>query len=78
MDVERSFSCYSCGRETECLRGEPLSEGLKGWITLAYWRETGEVSHYAFCSYGCLKSWINSVVTPIPHVFLESFGEDEK
>ena len=78
MAVERSFSCYSCGKGTECLRGEPLNEGLKRWITLAYWKETGEVSHYAFCSFGCLKSWVDSVAPHIPHVFLESFGEDVK
>lgn len=77
MEVERSFSCYNCRRETECLRGEPLNRGLKGWVTLAIWRESGEVSHYAFCSYDCLISWVDSLTTKIPKVFLESFGDEK-
>ena len=77
MEVERNFSCVSCNKETRCLRGEPLSKGLKGWITLAYWRERGQVTHYAFCSFSCMKSWLDSTVPSIPQVFLESFGEEE-
>jgi hypothetical protein len=77
MEVERNFSCYTCGKGTECFKGEPLHEGLRGWITLAQWRPTGEVSHYAFCCYRCLKAWVDSLAPKVPRIFLDSFGEDD-
>jgi hypothetical protein len=71
------FSCHSCGIEVECSSGELPCEALEGWLTVSCWEGPGAVSHYNFCSFTCLKSWVDAQVPRIPEVFLESFGEDK-
>ena len=71
------LSCHSCGKEVESSPGEPPCEVLKGWVTVSHWKGPGAVSRYNFCSYGCLKSWVDAQVPRVPEAFLKSFGEDE-
>jgi len=71
------FSCHSCGKRVESSPKEPPCEALKGWLTVSCWEGPGAVSHYNFCSFSCLKSWVDAQVPTIPEVFLESFGEDK-
>ena len=71
------FSCHSCGKGVECPSGGPPCEALQGWLTVSYWKGLGSVEHYNFCSFSCLKSWVDAQVPTIPEVFLESFGEDK-
>ena len=79
MDTQRMcFSCYSCGKRVECFPGEPSCEVLKGWLTVSHWKGLGAVSHYNFCSFSCLKSYVDAQVPRVPEVFLESFKEDER
>jgi len=76
-DRRMLFSCQSCGKRVEYVRGEPPCEMLKGWLTVSYWKGSGSVEHYHFCSLSCLMSWVNAQVPRVPDVFLESFKEDE-
>jgi hypothetical protein len=71
------FSCHSCGVEVECSSGELPCEALGGWLTVCCWEGAGEALQYNFCSFTCLKSWVDAQVPKIPAVFLESFGEDK-
>jgi hypothetical protein len=71
------LSCHSCGKQAECPRGGPPCEALKGWLTVSCWEGLGAVTHYNFCSFSCLKSWVDAQVPVIPKIFLESFGEDK-
>jgi len=71
------FSCHSCGKGMEYAPGEPPCEVLKGWLTASYWKGSGSVEHYNFCSFSCLKSWVDTQVTRVPEVFLEPFKDDE-
>jgi len=70
--------CHSCGREVECPPGKPPCEGFKGWLTVACWKGAKAVEHYNFCSFGCLKSWVDTQVPKVPEVFLQSFKEKKK
>ncbi len=72
----RRFSCHSCGKVIECHHGEPPCEVLEGWLTVSYWKGSGSVEHYNFCSFSCLKSWVDAQVPRIPGAFLESFKEN--
>lgn len=72
----RDFSCYSCGKRAECCTEEVPCEMLKGWFTVSCWKGLSVVEHYNFCSFSCLKFWVDAQVPQIPEVFLESFGED--
>lgn len=74
---EKRFSCHSCGKEVECSTEQPPCEVLRGWITIAYWGGLQKVSHYNFCSFTCLKSWVDAQVPKIPGVFLKSFEEED-
>ena len=64
--------------EIETAPEEPLCEGLKGWLIVSHWKGLGSAEHYDFCSFSCIKSWLDAQVPRIPEVFLESFKEDEK
>ena len=77
MIEKRRFSCHSCGKGVACPSGEPPCEVLGGWLTVAHWKGSGAVSHYNFCSFSCLNSWVAAQVPKIPEVFLESFEEDK-
>ncbi len=72
------FSCHSCCKGAECSPGELPCEVLKGWLTMSQWKGSEAVSHYNFCSFSCLKSWIDTQVPRVPEVFLESFNEGKK
>lgn len=72
------FSCHSCAKGAECSLGELPCEVLKGWLTVSQWKGSGAVSHYNFCSFSCLKSWIDTQAPRVPEVFLESFNEGKK
>ena len=77
MNTERMrFSCHSCGKEVERTSGKPPCEVLSGWLTVSYWEGLGTVSHYNFCSFSCLKSWVDAQVPRVPEAFLKSFEED--
>ena len=71
------FSCHSCGKGVEYFPGEPNCEVLRDWVTVSHWKGLGSVEHYNFCSFGCLKSWVDAQLPRVPQVFLESFKEDE-
>ena len=74
---EMHFSCHSCGKKMKCSSGEPLCKVLRDWLTVSGWKGLGSVEHYTFCSFSCLKSWVDAQVPKIPKVFLESFKENE-
>ncbi|MFC2068181.1 hypothetical protein ACFLTP_04155 [Chloroflexota bacterium] len=69
-------TCNNCGRVVECGVGELPCEMLKGWINVSQWGGQGVVSQYQFCSFSCLKYWLDKQVPGIPKVFLESLKED--
>jgi hypothetical protein len=71
------FSCHTCGKEAECPLGDAPCEVFTDWLTVSRWEGPGAVSHYNFCSFSCLKSWVEAQLPSIPEVFLQSFGEDE-
>lgn len=70
-------SCHFCGNRVECSSGEPPCEALKGWLTVSHWEGLGAVSRYNFCSFDCLRSWVDAQIPRVPEVFLESFREDK-
>ncbi|TET16813.1 MAG: hypothetical protein E3J75_04165 [Dehalococcoidia bacterium] len=72
------FTCHSCGKGVECSPGKLPCEVLKGWLTVSHWKGLGSVEHYNFCSFSCLKSWVDTQIPRVPEVFLESFKEDKK
>lgn len=67
--------CFSCGKKGEGSPGEPPCRALKGWLTLSHWKGVGSVEHYSFCSFSCLKSWVDAQVPKVPEIFLKSFEE---
>ena len=76
MGTKRAcFSCHSCGLEVESSPGVPPCRVLKGWLTVSHWKGVGSVERYYFCSFDCLKSWLDAQVPRVPEVFLESFEE---
>ena len=72
-----SFSCHSCGRGIECSAEEPPCEALRGWLTVSCWKGLGSVERYDFCSFSCLKTWLDAQIPQVPEVFLESFKDGE-
>ena len=74
---EIHFSCHSCGERMEYPPGEPLCKMLRDWLTVSCWKGLGSVEHYTFCSFSCLKAWVDAQVPKIPKVFLKSFKENE-
>ena len=70
------FSCHSCGKEMEYSREGPPCQVLRDWLTVSYWKGLGSVEHYNFCSFSCLKSWVDAQLPKVPKAFLESFKED--
>ena len=78
VETERiRLSCHSYGEEMESSSGESPCEGLKGWLTVSYWKGLGRVFRYNFCSYRYLKSWVDTQVPGVPEVFLKSFEAGE-
>jgi len=75
MKAQRA--CFSCGRKMESVPGEPPCRVLKGWLTVSHWKGVGSVEHHNFCSFSCLKSWVDAQVPRVPEVFLKFFEEDK-
>jgi hypothetical protein len=71
------FSCLSCGKKVEYHQGEPPCEVLKDWLTVSRWKGSGSVEHHNFCSFSCLKSWVDVQVPAVPKAFLDPFKEGE-
>lgn len=71
-----TLSCYTCGRGLKTKPRRPPCEELNGWITVSFWKGKGLVEHGNFCSTGCLYNFLLNHITPVPDVFLQSFGED--
>ena len=71
------FSCRACGKEVEYFDEEPLCGVLSGWLTVAHCKGLGSIERYEFCSFSCLRSWVDERIPQVPEVFLESFKEDE-
>jgi len=69
------FICHSCSEIVEFSPEERPCEVLSGWLTVAHWKGFGAVEHYNFCSFTCLKRWVDAQVPKIPEVFLKSFEE---
>ena len=77
MTGKMRVSCHFCGNEVEYYQGEPPCEALKGWLSVSHWEGLGAVSSYDFCSFDCLRSWVDAQIPRVPEVFLESFREDK-
>ena len=71
------FVCRSCGKKVEISEAKPPCEVLKGWIMATQWQDLQSVNQYVFCSFSCLKRWVDSKVLSVPDVFIRSFGDDE-
>lgn len=69
------FSCQSCGAEVECAIDKLPCQALEGWLAVGCFEGRGAISQYYFCSFTCLKSWVDAKVPKIPLAFLKSFGE---
>lgn len=76
MNEKKRFHCHYCGRGMISLPGAQPSEALENWLTISHWKGHGVVSHYNFCSFGCLNAWAESRVPRVPEVFIESFRAD--
>ena len=72
------LSCHSCGKEVEASPAELPCRVLKDWLTVSHWEGPGEVRHYNFCSYSCLKSWVDAQLPGVPEVFLKSFRDESQ
>ena len=70
------FICHSCAKKAEYGPEERPCEVLSGWLTVSHWKGLGEVEHYNFCSFTCLKRWADAQVPQIPEVFLKSFERE--
>jgi len=76
--VQRRYStCFSCGIKVESSSEDPPCEILSGWLTVSHWRGLEAVEHYNFCSFTCLKKWVEVQTPEIPNVFLQSFDEEQ-
>jgi len=69
--------CSSCGRGVEFSPEERPCEVLSGWLTVSQWKGLGEVEHYNFCSFTCLKRWADAQTPKVPEVFLKALEEGE-
>ena len=71
------FACHSCGTAVEYCAEEVPCAMLRGWVSIAYWKDVEKIERYNFCSISCLKTWLEAQITQIPDSFLKSFKEDE-
>jgi hypothetical protein len=74
--VNKSCTCYSCGRTVEFSDEELPCEALRGWLVVSCLKGSESVDRYSFCSFGCLKQWVTSRMSVVPEVFLKSLGEE--
>ena len=75
---QKHFICHSCGKRVDFSPEERLCEVLSGWLTASHWKGLGVVEHYNFCSFTCLKRWVDAQVPKIPEVFLKAFEEGKE
>ena len=71
------FVCHSCGKMVEYDAGERPCEVFSGWLTVSQWKGLGIVEHCNFCSFSCLRRWVDIQIPKIPEIFLKAF-ETEK
>ena len=72
----KSCICHACGREVELGEGEAPCDVLRGWLMLSQLKGTESVDRYSFCSFTCLKIWVDEQLPRVPEVFLDSLGEE--
>lgn len=72
----KSYTCYSCSREVEFNEGELTCDVLLGWLMVSCLKGVGSIDRYSFCSYGCLKVWVDTQLPAVPDIFLKSLGEE--
>jgi hypothetical protein len=72
------FFCHSCGKEVGFLPGKPPCEALEGWLTVSHWKGPRAVEQRSFCSFNCLRRWVDIEVPKVPKAFLKSFGEKDE
>ena len=74
---KKHFICHSCGKKAESSLEKPPCEALAGWVMATHWKEFESVDQHIFCSFSCLKRWVDTNVPKIPDVFIKSFGEED-
>ncbi len=74
----REIICHSCGSKLEISPEQPPCKALAGWLTVSFWKEPKDVAHYNFCSFTCLKRWVDTQAPEIPKAFLKAFGDESK
>jgi len=74
--VSKHCVCHSCGRKVEFSQEELPCQALHGWLIISCLKGLESVDRYSFCSFSCLKRWVDSQVPTVPEVFLKSLGED--
>ena len=72
---KKYFICQSCSNRVEPSLEERPCEVLSGWLTVSQWKTLGVVEHYNFCSFTCLRKWVDTQVPQVPKVFLKAFEE---
>lgn len=70
--------CFSCGKAVEVPPGEAPCHALKGWLTVSQWKGTSAVEHHHFCSFQCLKDWVDAQMPNVPDIFLKDFDEGKR
>jgi hypothetical protein len=56
--------------------GEVPCDVLHGWLMLSCLKGAETVDRYSFCSFVCLKLWVDEQLPRVPEVFLESLDEE--
>ena len=72
---KRYFVCHSCAERVDFSPEERPCEVLGGWLMVSQWKGPGAVEHYDFCSFTCLRSWLDAEAPQVPEVFLKAFEE---
>jgi len=70
--------CFSCGRVVEGTPGEAPCHAFKGWLTVSRCKGVGSVEHHHFCSFKCLKDWVDTQMPNVPDIFLKYFNEGKR
>ncbi|MCX6012070.1 MAG: hypothetical protein NTV30_01375 [Chloroflexi bacterium] len=73
----RAFICQTCGKEVDNIQDKAPCEVLQGWLMVTNWKGHENVDQIVFCSYSCLKRWVDSKTPNIPDIFMKSFEDDD-